>query len=96
MHEGYRVSNIDKSVRALPHEQDGRAILFEFSEEIQNELGDSGRKSERRLVHNQDLWLLSERWSERQHLLLTSREAAGCQSPSAREISEALIDPLAI
>ena len=96
MNESYRIGDIDEPMRALPNQQDRRTSLFELSEKIQNELGDAGRQSEGGFIHDQDFRLLGERGSERQHLLLTAREATGRQTPSVSKIAEALIYPFAI
>ncbi len=82
----------DGSLRALFHEQHGDAPLPNRGERAEDDVDDSRREPERRLVEEQDVGLGDERTRDRQLLLLAAREGARLARAELLDDRKELVD----
>ena len=73
------LGDLEHVPRLLLHQKDGDAAVAELLEHRHHLGHDEWREAQRRLVGDQDLRRVHEHGSEGEHLLLTTREAAGRQ-----------------
>ena len=76
LHDVAEIGGFQRHIGVLLDKQHRHALLVDLLDDLKYALDDDGRKSQRRLVHHDDLGAAHQRTADRQHLLLAAGQGA--------------------
>src|SRR5580765_1405668 len=88
--------HLERHHRVLLDEQDGRALLVDLDDRLEDPLDEDRGEPHRRLVEQQERRMGHERPADRDHLLLAAGECSGLLLLSFREPGKERVDPFEV